>query len=145
MGATIADILAQKGNSVTSIAPDATVKEAARLMNKARVGALVVLDGDTLVGIFTERDVLTRVVAAERDPVGTLVKDVMTTPVHSCRPSTALIDCKRMMSERRFRHLPIVERGKVVGMISSGDIMANTLHFQEQMLEYLNEYLHGRH
>jgi CBS domain-containing protein len=144
MAATIKDILAKKDPTVVSVSPDATVQAAAETMNQVRVGAVVVLDGDRLVGMFTERDVLTRVVAAGRDPAQTPVKDVMSTPVHQCSPDTPLAECEWMMSNKRFRHAPVVDQGKVVGVISSGDLMANTLAFQEQMLEYLNEYLFGR-
>jgi CBS domain-containing protein len=144
MAVTIQDILAAKGQSVFSVAPQATVKEAAQRMSQARVGSLVVIDGEKLVGIFTERDALTRVVAAGRDPQTTLVKEVMTWPVHTCSPTTLLQECTTTMSAKRFRHMPVVDRGKVVGLISTGDIMANTLQFQEQMLEHLNDYLHGR-
>lgn len=142
--ATAQALLERKGFSVATIPRDATVLRAAQLMNERRIGALVVMDQDQVVGMFTERDILTRVVAARRDPAETRVSDVMTSPMVVCRRDTPLDTCRALMTERRVRHLPIVENGELFGLISAGDIMANEVDEQQHTIEYLHEYLHGR-
>jgi len=137
-------ILARKGTNVATIDRSATVLEAATLMNERRIGALVVVSGDSAIGIFTERDILVRVVAAERAPQETIVGDVVTSPMACCRRDTKLAECKAVMTAKRIRHLPVVEEGKLYGMISSGDILASELAEQQATIEYFHEYLYGR-
>lgn len=141
---TVDDILNQKGRDVATVSRGAAVIEAAQMMNERRIGAVVVSDGDKLVGIFTERDVLNRVVAAERDPRRTLVGDVMTTPMACCTGKTTIDECSRVMREKRIRHIPVVEDGRLRGMISIGDLNATQVVEQEETIHYLNEYLYGR-
>jgi CBS domain-containing protein len=140
---TAQSILDKKGSEVATVRSDQTVLEAARFMNDRRIGALVVLDGDRVVGIFTERDILTRVVAGGQPPDKTPVRAVMTTPMACCRRETKLSECKSIMTQKRIRHLPVVEEGKLYGMISSGDIMASEVSDQQATIEYLHEYLYG--
>ncbi len=139
---TVQDILAKKSDDVAIIEEEATVKEAAKIMSDRRIGSLVVGRGEKVVGIFTERDVLCRVVALHLDPLETSVKDVMTTPVACCQPTTKLAECRSVMTEKRIRHLPVVEDNRLVGMISSGDILALEDRQQERTIEYLHEYLY---
>jgi CBS domain-containing protein len=146
----VSEILAKKGPFVASIGADQTVLEAAREMNARRIGSLVVTDGDNVVGIFTERDVMTRVVALQLDPAGTKVSQVMTCPVACCRPDTTLDECRAVMTSKRIRHLPVVDNGKLVGIVTSGDIMARHVAQQtekisdlEKSVEYLHEYIYG--
>lgn len=141
---TVADILSRKGNDVASIGRDATVVVAARLMNERKIGSLVVTEGDKVVGIFTERDVLIRVVAEERSPAKCRVCDVMTTPVACCNPATALDECRGVMRARRIRHLPVVDDGRLQGMISIGDLNQFDAVDQAETIQYLSEYLYGR-
>ena len=141
---TAATILEAKGISVSSVPCDMTVVEAAALMNEGRIGAVVVTDGDRAVGIFSERDILCRVVATERVPSETLVRDVMTSPMAVCHRDTPLEECKAIMSSKRIRHLPVVEDGQLFGLISSGDILASEVADQQTTIEYLHEYLYGR-
>lgn len=136
-------ILDRKGSDVATVERSDSVLDAARLMNARRIGALVVAEGDRVVGIFTERDILCRVVAEERPPAETKVGDVMTSPMACCHRDTKLSECKAVMTSKRIRHLPVVEEGKLFGMISSGDILANDAADQQATIEYLNEYLHG--
>jgi CBS domain-containing protein len=136
-------ILERKGHDVATIERSASVYEAAKLMNDRRIGALVVTERQKVVGIFTERDILTRVVAAGRDPQKTEVGSVMTSPMAVCRRDTRLAECKMVMASRRIRHLPVVEEGKLHGIISSGDILASESADQQQTIEYLHEYLYG--
>ena len=141
---TVADLLARKSSGVASVDRHATVVEAARLMNARKIGSLVVTEGDRVVGIFTERDVLNRVVAAGRDPVKSRVGDLMTTPVACCTSATTLDECRSVMREQRIRHLPVVNDGRLEGIVSIGDLNQYDAVDQEETIRYLNEYLYGR-
>lgn len=136
-------ILDRKGSHVATVQRLVSVYDAARVMNEQRIGAVVVTDGDRAVGIFTERDVLNRIVAAGLDPVKTQVEKVMTSPMACCRRDTSVEDCKAVMSQKRIRHLPVVEGGKLYGMISAGDILASEVTDKQTTIEYLHEYLYG--
>ncbi len=139
---TAQDILAKKSDDVAIIEEEATVKEAAKIMSDRRIGSLVVGRREKVVGIFTERDVLCRVVALHLDPLETIVKDVMTTPVACCQPTTKLAECRSVMTEKRIRDLPVVGENRLIGMISSGDILAREYGEQQQTIEYMYEYLY---
>ena len=139
---TAQDILAKRQRDVLTIGEDATVMEAAKIMSDQRIGSLVVRRQEKIVGIFTERDVLNRVVARHLDPMATIIKDVMTTPVACCQPTTKLAECRSVMTAKRIRHLPVVKENKLLGMISSGDILALEFGEQQQTIEYLHEYLY---
>ena len=139
---TAQDILAKKRKNVAIIGEEATVMEAAKIMSEQHVGSLVVGRQEKVVGIFTERDVLNRVVARHLDPLETIGKDVMTTPVASCQPATKLAEGHSAMTEKRIRHLPVVEDNRLVGMISSGDILALEHGDQQRTIEYMYEYLY---
>jgi CBS domain-containing protein len=141
----VRDILDIKGRKVVVVSADDTVLQAARLMNDERIGALVVYEPDQgVVGIFTERDVLRRVVAECRRPEATRVEEVMTRPVTCCLPATPLIECQSVMTTKKLRHLPVVENDQLVGVISIGDLMAHEVQQQQNTIEYLNEYIYGR-
>ena len=143
--AQVRDILKHKGTQVATVGPSATVLAAATLMNEQRIGSLVVLDGGRIVGMFTERDVLRRVVGEQRDPVRTKVEEVMTTDVFSCTPQTSVDEARAAMRDRRVRHLPVVDgEGDLAGMVSIGDLNAHLAASQEQTIFLLNEYLYGR-
>ena len=138
---TVKDILENKGRQVVSIDHQASVLDAARLMNEHRIGALVVTRGEKVVGIFTERDILNRVVAQRRDPAQTAVHEVMTTPVACCAPQTPRNECRSVMRRRRIRHLPVVENEQLAGIISIGDILEDEGAEQQQTIRYLYEYM----
>lgn len=140
---TVQSILDRKGSDVATVRIDQSVLDAAKLMNDKHIGAVVVLSGDKVVGIFTERDILRRVVAVGLKPEDTQVENVMTSPMACCRRDTRLAEAIGVMTHKRIRHLPVVEEGKLFGMISSGDIMATENSEQQATIEYLNEYLHG--
>src|SRR5262245_13703381 len=119
--ATVRDILTIKGSKVLSTGPDATVLDAAMLMNEHKVGSLVVMSGGQLIGIISERDILQRVVVPRRDPGTTPVLDVMTTEVICCQPHTTLEEARGVLKNRRIRHLPVVDEAKrLCGLISIG-------------------------
>jgi CBS domain-containing protein len=143
---TVRDVLAAKGNGLHTIGGDATVLEATREMNRHKIGALVVTeDGDHVVGIFTERDVLMRVVAEEQSPSDLRVGDVMTKDVICCCPEDDLDDVSAIMKSHRIRHVPVCGRdGRVKGMISIGDVNAQYASNAEQTIHFLNDYIYGR-
>lgn len=119
---TVEELLKSKGARVVTTTPHASVLDAASLMNVHRIGSLVVVDEGTVVGIITERDILTRVVARQRDPALTTVGEVMTERVVVCSRATTVDELRHVMRERRIRHVPVVEHGELVGMASIGDI-----------------------
>jgi CBS domain-containing protein len=142
---TVREILARKGPFVATIGPEASVREAACLMNDYKIGSLVVTDQGVVVGMFTERDVLRRVVGESRDPDHTTVGDVMTTEVVCCTPETTIEEARVAMKERCVRHLPLVDgQGCIQGLISIGDLNAYEANSQEQTIYLLQEYLYGR-
>ncbi|MEM9250783.1 MAG: CBS domain-containing protein [Planctomycetota bacterium] len=127
---------------VVSVSPETTVRDAAGLMNERRIGAVLVMDGEHLVGIFSERDVLRRVVAEGVDPATTPVGKVMTSEVVYCQPGATLDEVKSIFKRRRVRHLPVMEPGgKVLGVVSIGDVNAHDLDDSQAELTYLREYL----
>lgn len=143
--ATVADLLAIKGACVHGIGPDATALDAALRMNEHGIGALVVVDDGQVLGIFTERDVMRRVVAERRDPAETRVAHAMTTHVHCCDLDWSVDEAAEAMRERRVRHLPVLAPdGRLVGLISIGDLNAHRVDSQERTIHHLHEYLHGR-
>jgi CBS domain-containing protein len=142
---TVKDVLALKGESLFTIGSQADVLEATRKMNQHKVGALVVMDGGRVVGIFTERDVLRRVVAEERQPRDVKVADVMTSDVICCSMADDLDDVSAIMKDRRIRHVPVCDTdGTLHGIISIGDVNAQYASHAEQHIHFLNEYLYGR-
>jgi CBS domain-containing protein len=144
--ATVREILARKGSHVFTIGPEASVMDAATLMNEHKVGALVVIDdGRGVIGMFTERDVLRRVVGEQRDPVTTRVADVMTTEVACATPDTTIDEARGAMKNRRIRHLPLVDEDRrLTGLISIGDLNAYQTSDHEYTIYMLQEYLYGR-
>jgi CBS domain-containing protein len=157
MMAQVTDILTKKGSHVYVVSPMSTVLAATQLMNRQHVGALVVVAQDAtadegeepdcqqVLGIFTERDVLTRIVARQRDPGATLVEEAMTTNVAYCRPEMDLDDVSTVMQQRRIRHLPVCDQGgKLVGLVSIGDVNAWHARGKDIEISYLHQYIHGR-
>ena len=142
---TVREILTRKGSQVWSVGKEATVLDAALLMNEHRIGALVVLEDGRVAGMFTERDVLRRVVAEQRDPVRTRVVEVMTDEVICGTLETSVEEARGAMKNRRIRHLPLVDGDRrLLGLISIGDLNAHEATSQEQTIHMLQEYLYGR-
>jgi CBS domain-containing protein len=138
---TVKDLLARKGPDVISVSPGDTVLEAAHVMNDKGIGGVVVMTGATLVGIFTERDIMRRVVAASRDPATTLVSEVMTADPMTITAEMQVAVCRAMMSARRVRHLPVVHDGGLVGVVTSGDVLAFEVAHAEAQIEQLEKYV----
>lgn len=136
-------IIEQKQGGVATVDRDATAQDAAELMHARRIGAVVVLHDGNIIGIFTERDLLNRVVAEKKVPSSVKVFEVMTKKVAVCSPDTPIESCRAAMTNNKMRHLPVVNDGKLVGIISSGDILARELKEQEETIRWLHEYMHG--
>ena len=141
---TIADILADKGGLVLAIEPTATVFDAIGRMVDANVGALLVSDGEEVVGIMTERDYLRRVTLLGRDERVTPVADIMTSPVVYVTPDTEIEECMALMTEQRIRHAPVVDDGELIGMVSIGDLVKFRSREQSFQIRYLTEYITAR-
>ena len=119
---TTLDTLFNERETIHSVGPNTLVTECVRAMTAKKIGALIVMDGEKLVGIFTERDALNKVLAAGLEPGKTKVSDVMTKDPYSIPPTTTVGEAMELVTKRRFRHLPIVKNGKVLAVISSGDL-----------------------
>jgi CBS domain-containing protein len=142
--ATVRDLLSIKGTDVAAVSPETTVYEAAVKMNERRIGSVVVQRDGRLCGIFTERDILRRIVAEGRDAAVTCVEEVMTTELVCCRLHTPLEEARGTMKNRRIRHLPVVDDDdKLLGLVSIGDLNAHEAHSQEQTIYLLQEYICG--
>ena len=143
---TLSEILREKeGSPLLSIEHGASVLDAVHRMNDCSVGALIVNEVGRMIGIFTERDVLRRVVGKQLDPATVCVGEVMTGRVICCTPATSIDEARELMRAQRIRHLPVLDsEGDVVGVISIGDLNAYQTTHQETTIHYLHEYLHGR-
>ncbi len=145
---TVADLITKKGSDVIGVRETSTVLEATQRMNDSRVGAVVVIDeAGRLIGLFTERDVMRRVVAMRRDPEHTRVAEVMTHEVITCDPCDDLEDLAGLMRDHRIRHIPCVDRaqdGKLCGIVSIGDVNAHHVGQVEAQVHQLSEYVYGR-
>jgi CBS domain-containing protein len=138
-------ILENKPVGIFSVPPDTTVAAAVELINAKRVGAVLVMTGAQLVGIFTERDVLRRVVGERRNPDITRVGEVMTRDVVVMRPTSTVQDAMTVVAERRCRHLPVVEDGRVLGIVSAGDLNYWLIRNREVDIQQLVEYISGNY
>ena len=143
MNASVSAILDRKGRNIYSVAPCVTVAEAVAEMNLHRVGSVLVVEGGRLVGIFTERDVLRRVVGAGLDPRTISVDQVMTRDVTAISPEATIEEVMTLITEKRFRHLPVIEHGEIVGTISIGDVTRWISDHHQAEAEHLKNYITG--
>ena len=143
--ARVQEILRRKNAVLRTIAPEASVHAAIETMVQHGIGSLVVMESDTMVGIFTERDVLKRVAMTGMPTRMTAVRQVMTRDVVTVDPDASVEDCMEKMSQRRIRHLPVSQSGKVVAMISIGDLVQHCLSEREVEVRHLTDYIAGRY
>lgn len=136
-------LLDTKGRDVLCVSPGDSVLEAIRLMAEKGVGALVVTEGGTLAGIVTERDYARKVILKGRSSHTTAVRDIMTTDVITTTGSQSVEYCMNVVTEQRIRHLPVVEDGKLVGIISIGDLVKAVIADQQEAIEHLQHYING--
>jgi CBS domain-containing protein len=139
----LVDILDQKGRDVLRIDAGASVLDAVKKMVDYNVGSLLVEDDGEVAGIVTERDFMRRVTLEGRGERETAVREILSSPLITASPETSVDDCMALMTERRIRHLPVVDDGDVVGMISIGDVVKFELHRRQQEVKYLNQYISG--
>lgn len=138
-------LLADKGNRLHSIEPTVMVIEAVRRMNDAGIGALLITRGGAPVGIFTERDVLRRVIARGLDPLTTPLGEVMTREIVVVGPAVTVGEAMAIVTARRIRHLPVVENGKLLGLVSSGDLTRWVSRGRENEIQQLIEFITGKY
>jgi CBS domain-containing protein len=139
---TVRQLLEGKTTRLLSISPDASVFEALQLMAAKDVGALVVLDGERLAGIFSERDYARKVVLVGKFSKETAVREIMTAKVLCVRPEQTVDQCMALMTEHRIRHLPVLDGSKVIGVISIGDVVKELLSEQQVIISQLESYIH---
>ncbi len=134
-------LLESKGSTVFSISPDAPVLEAIKHMAEHRIGALLVMRGDQLVGVMSERDYARKVILQGRSSSQTAVADIMTSEPLTVGPDTDVFDCMRLCTDSRIRHLPVVDGKRVVGVISIGDLVKAVIDAQAEQIEHLQRYI----
>jgi CBS domain-containing protein len=140
---TVRHLLEQKGANVWTIRPDATVFDALAKMAEKDVGSLVVMDGEKLVGIITERHYSRNVILKGKKSPTTVVSDIMERDVVHVRPEQSVELCMALMTEKRVRHLPVLEGHKIVGIISIGDLLKSIISKQKFVIDELEHYIHG--
>jgi CBS domain-containing protein len=140
----VSDILEDKGHEVLQIEADATVHDAVKRMVEANVGSLLVSEGGRHVGIITERDYLRRIALERRDDEATPVGEIMSSPLVVVTPETSIDECMAVMTDRRIRHVPVVDEGTVVGIVSIGDVVKFTSRLQSFELKFLTDFISGR-
>ncbi|MEW9585465.1 CBS domain-containing protein [Paraburkholderia sp. DGU8] len=142
---SVAQLLKTKENNtgVFTIGADDSVYEAIKLMAEKGIGALVVTDGDSIAGIITERDYARKVVLMDRSSKATPVRDIMSKAVRFVRPDQTTEECMALMTERRMRHLPVIDNDRLVGMVSIGDLVKNIIAEQQFTIQQLEFYIHG--
>jgi CBS domain-containing protein len=142
-GATLAELLGHKGGTVFSVAPEATVLDAIQMMADRSVGALLVMQGGTLIGIISERDYTRKVILAGRSSRDTRVDEIMTAHLVTAASSQTVEEAMKLMTESRVRHLPVMEGSRVAGVVSIGDLVKWIISAQEDVIAHLSSYIHG--
>ena len=141
---TVRQLLRTKGHEILSVAPETAVFDALQLMAENNVGAVLVLEGERLVGIFSERDYARKVILKGKSSKEIPVREIMSTHVLYVRPQQTIEDCMALMTDKRVRHLPVMEEERLVGVISIGDVVKAIIAEQEFMIEQLQNYITGR-
>ena len=139
----VATLLQRKGGEVFSVKPAASVFEAIEVMAERGVGALLVMEGERLVGVLSERDYARKVILKGRSSAETPVWQIMSSPVTSVSREDSTSTCMMLMTERKIRHLPVVEQGRVIGVLSIGDLVKEVIAEQEQTIKQLESYIHS--
>lgn len=140
---TVRQLLASKGGGVFSVDPDARIIDALRLMAEKGIGAVLVLEGQRVVGIMSERDYARKVILKGKSSQDTPVREIMTERVVYARPEQTVPECMALMTNKRIRHLPVLEGERLVGVLSIGDLVKETISEQEFIIRQLENYIHG--
>ncbi len=140
----IKDVLKRKAkDGVITVEEGTTIREAAKVMADTRVGSVLVVKGNEIKGIFTERDILNKVVAAGVDPDKSKIDEYMTKDLLVCSPDDTIEEVSRMITSAKKRHIPVIDRGKLIGLVTAGDIMASVLEDRKIEIEHLHNYIQG--
>lgn len=140
---SVAQLLKEKGGGIFAISPDASVLDCVKLLAEKSIGAVLVMEGDRLVGIISERDYARKVVLQGRSSKDTPVRDIMTANVISVTPRQTNEECMALMTDKHIRHLPVVDGSKLVGVISIGDLVRDIIDEQQKAIQELERYIHG--
>ena len=140
---TVRSVLLSKGNNIWSVAPDTTVFDALKIMAEKNIGALLVMQKEKVVGIFSERDYARKIVLKGESSHTTIVKDVMTSAVLSVHPEQSIDECMALMTNKHVRHLPVIENGNLIGLISIGDVVKAIISEHEYTIKQLENYITG--
>lgn len=140
---TVKQLLHVKGRHVWSVSPDTSVFDALQLMAKHDIGAVLVMDGPRVVGIFSERDYARKVILHGKSSKETLVREIMTADVITVHPEQTIADCMNIMTDNRIRHLPVVAGGQLIGLVSIGDVVKAIIGEQEFVIDQLQQYISG--
>lgn len=139
----VREILRRKGDHVISVSPDATVLEALKLMAEKNVGGLLVIKNEEVMGIFTERDYARKIILKGKSSSDSKVSDVMVTQLITVSPENDTNDCMQLMTHKIIRHLPVMEEGRLAGLISIGDVVKSVIEEQQNVIEHLEHYISG--
>jgi CBS domain-containing protein len=142
---TVRHLLQEKGNQLWSVTPQKTVYEALELMSAKNIGALLVIDGGKVVGMFTERDYARKVILMGRSSKTTTVGELMTTDVLYVSPDDTIENCMALMTDKRLRHLPVMDNNRLAGIVSIGDVVKAIIHDREFTIRELERYITGGH
>ena len=140
---TVRHLLQEKGASVWTVPPDASVRDAVKMMDQKDVGLLVIAKGDDVVGIVSERDIARKLILKDKSAVTTPVKDIMTTDVITVSPEQTIDACMALMTSKHIRHLPVMDSKELSGLISIGDVVKATIVEKEQLIKELQNYISG--
>ena len=138
---TVSMVLGAKGHDVWRVRPDASVLEALKVMAEHGIGALIVMDGDRLVGLFSERDYARKVILKGKSSATTLVREIMSSEVIVVQPSQSIKECMKLMTHHRVRHLPVLEDNRMMGILSIGDVVKAIISEQRSMIHDLEDYI----
>ena len=138
---SVRQMLSEKGSAVVSITPNTSVFDALKVMSEKNIGAVLVMEDEELLGIFSERDYARKVILAGRSSKTTEVKELMTSKVYCIDPSRTIQDVMELMNDHGFRHVPVMENEKVIGVLSSGDVMRGVVAEQKNTIDSLESYL----
>jgi len=142
---TVRDILNAKQKEIHSISSGATVYDALKLMSEKEIGALIVMEGDKVVGIISERDYARRIILQGKTSKDTLVNEVMSSHLFNVTPENTVEECMILMTGKHVRHLPVFDKGKFVGIISIGDVVKSIISHKEFLIDQLSNYISGRY
>lgn len=141
--ATVRSLLAKKGRGAYTASPSTSVLEALKSMARHQIGALVVVEGDRVTGVVSERDYARKVILTGKSSGETSVREIMSSPASTVSPDQTVAECMTLMTERRIRHLPVLEGGRLTGLVSIGDLVKSIISDQERRIEQFEKYIRG--